>query len=32
MCRVNYAEVMRFRGRFNEAQELAGQAGEELRT
>jgi class 3 adenylate cyclase len=32
MCRVNYAEVMRFRGRFDEAQELAGQAGEELRT
>jgi len=32
MCRVNYAEVMRFRGRFNEAEELAGQAGEQLRT
>jgi class 3 adenylate cyclase len=31
MCRVNYAEVMRFKGRFNEAQELAGQAGEQLR-
>jgi class 3 adenylate cyclase len=31
MCRVNYAEVMRFKGRFNEAEELAGQAGEELR-
>jgi class 3 adenylate cyclase len=32
MCRVNYAEVMRFKGRFNEAEELAGQAGEQLRT
>jgi len=32
MCRVNYAEVMRFKGRFQEAQELAGRAGEELRT
>jgi class 3 adenylate cyclase len=31
MCRVNWAEVMRYRGRFNEAEELAGQAGEELR-
>src|SRR4029453_10147737 len=31
MCRVNWAEVMRFKGRFNEAQELAGQAGEQLR-
>jgi class 3 adenylate cyclase len=31
MCRVNWAEVMRYKGRFNEAQELAGQAGEELR-
>ena len=31
MCRVNYAEVMRFKGRFNEAEELAGQAGEQLR-
>ena len=31
MCRVNYAEVMRYKGRFDEAQELAGQAGEELR-
>jgi class 3 adenylate cyclase len=32
MCRVNWAEVMRYKGRLNEAQELAGQAGEELRT
>ena len=31
MCRVNWAEVMRYKGRFNEAEELAGQAGEELR-
>jgi class 3 adenylate cyclase len=31
MCRVNYAEVMRFKGRFNEAEELAGLAGEQLR-
>jgi class 3 adenylate cyclase len=31
MCRVNYAEVMRYKGRFNEAEELAGQAGEQLR-
>jgi class 3 adenylate cyclase len=32
MCRVNQAEVMRYKGRFGEAEELAGQAGEELRT
>jgi class 3 adenylate cyclase len=32
MCRVNWAEVMRYKGRLNEAEELAGQAGEELRT
>jgi class 3 adenylate cyclase len=32
MCRVNHAEVMRYKGRFDEAQELAGQAGEELRS
>jgi class 3 adenylate cyclase len=31
MCRVNHAEVMRFKGRLSEAEELAGQAGEELR-
>ena len=31
MCRVNYAEVMRYKGRLNEAEELAGQAGEQLR-
>jgi class 3 adenylate cyclase len=31
MCRVNYAEVMRFKGRFNEAEQLAGLAGEQLR-
>jgi class 3 adenylate cyclase len=31
MCRVNYAEVMRYKGRFDEAEELAGQAGEQLR-
>jgi class 3 adenylate cyclase len=32
MCRVNHAEVMRFKGRLSEAEELAGQAGEQLRT
>jgi class 3 adenylate cyclase len=32
MCRVNHAEVMRFKGRFHDAEEQAGQAGEELRT
>jgi class 3 adenylate cyclase len=32
MCRVNYAEVLRFKGRLQEAEELAGKAGEELRT
>ena len=32
MCRVNWAEVMRYKGRFGEAEQLAGQAGEELRT
>jgi class 3 adenylate cyclase len=31
MCRVNHAEVMKFKGRLSEAQELAGQASEELR-
>jgi class 3 adenylate cyclase len=31
MCRVNHAEVMKFKGRLSEAQELAGTAGEELR-
>jgi class 3 adenylate cyclase len=31
MCRVNHAEVMRFKGRLNEAEALAGQAGEQLR-
>ena len=31
MCRVNHAEVMKFKGRLSEAQMLAGQAGEELR-
>jgi class 3 adenylate cyclase len=31
MCRVNHAEVMKFKGRLSEAHELAGRAGEELR-
>ena len=31
MCRVNYAEVMRYKGRFGEAEQLAGEAGEQLR-
>lgn len=31
MCRVNHAEVMRFKGRLSEAELLAGQAGEQLR-
>jgi class 3 adenylate cyclase len=31
MCRVNHAEVMKFKGRFTEAQELADRAGQELR-
>ena len=31
LCRVNHAEVMRFKGRLTEAQELADQAGSELR-
>jgi class 3 adenylate cyclase len=31
LCRVNYAEVMKYKGRLNEAHDLAGQAGEELR-
>ena len=31
MCRVNHAEVMKFKGRFTEAQELADRAGRELR-
>ncbi len=31
MCRVNHAEVMKFKGRLAEAQELAGRASEELR-
>ena len=32
MCRVNHAEVMRFKGRLHEAEELAGTAGEQLRS
>jgi class 3 adenylate cyclase len=32
MCRVNYAEVMRFKGRLHEAEELAVTAGEQLRS
>jgi class 3 adenylate cyclase len=31
MCRVNHAEVMKFKGRLSEAQTLAGEASEELR-
>jgi class 3 adenylate cyclase len=31
MCRVNHAEVMKFKGRLSEAQELADNAGQELR-
>jgi class 3 adenylate cyclase len=31
MCRVNHAEVMKFKGRLSEAQELADSAGQELR-
>ena len=31
MCRVNHAEVMKFKGRLAEAHELAGRASEELR-
>jgi class 3 adenylate cyclase len=31
MCRVNHAEVMKFKGRLSEAQELADRAGQELR-
>jgi class 3 adenylate cyclase len=31
MCRVNHAEVMKFKGRLNEAHELADRAGKELR-
>jgi class 3 adenylate cyclase len=31
MCRVNHAEVMKFKGRLSEAYELADRAGEELR-
>jgi class 3 adenylate cyclase len=31
LCRVNYAEVMRFKGRLGEADEHAGKACEELR-
>jgi class 3 adenylate cyclase len=31
MCRVNHAEVMKFKGRLSEARELADRAGEELR-
>jgi class 3 adenylate cyclase len=31
MCRVNHAEVMKFKGRLSEAQELADRASEELR-
>jgi class 3 adenylate cyclase len=32
LCRVNHAEVMKFKGRLAEAQELAQRAGNELRT
>jgi class 3 adenylate cyclase len=32
LCRVNYAEVMRYKGRLAEAQTEARRAGEELRT
>ena len=31
MCRVNYAEVMKYKGRLSEASALADRAGEELR-
>ena len=31
MCRVNHAEVMKFKGRLSEAQDLADRAGTELR-
>ena len=31
MCRVNHAEVMKFKGRLSEARELADSAGQELR-
>jgi class 3 adenylate cyclase len=31
MCRVNRAEVLRFKGRLNEAEEIADSAGQELR-
>ncbi len=31
MCRVNYAEVMKFKGRLSEAHDLADRAGKELR-
>ena len=31
MCRVNHAEVMKYKGRLAEAQELADRAGQELR-
>jgi len=31
MCRVNHAEVMKYKGRLSEAHDLAGRAGEELR-
>jgi class 3 adenylate cyclase len=31
MCRVNHAEVMKFKGRLSEAQDLADRAGAELR-
>jgi class 3 adenylate cyclase len=32
LCRVNYAEVMKFKGRLTEAEDEAGRAGEELRS
>jgi class 3 adenylate cyclase len=31
MCRVNYAEVLKFKGQLSEAESEAGRAGEELR-
>jgi class 3 adenylate cyclase len=31
MCRVNHAEVMKFKGRLSEAEQLADSAGQELR-
>jgi class 3 adenylate cyclase len=31
MCRVNHAEILKFKGRLSEAEDEAGRAGEELR-